>query len=103
PRQRHNPGATLALELRNSAYDCGVSTNGPRTEFRAWTCLGSSGINAGSGSRAKPSDEMEVRREGLSLNVKSATSRAPEASRRAASVVRAVCEEWRSGVIAGPT
>src|SRR5437870_11487340 len=59
-------------------------------------------MTAGSGSRARPSDTIEVRREGLSLKPKRAPSRAPAVSRNAESMVRAVSGNSRSAVISGP-
>src|SRR5437879_6441627 len=59
-------------------------------------------MTAGSGSRARPSDTIEVRREGLSLKPKRAPSRAPAVSRNAESMVRAVSGNSRSAVICGP-
>src|SRR5438874_8919435 len=57
---------------------------------------------AGSGISAKPFEAMEVSIEGLSLNLKSTTSRALPACSSAETMARAVCAKSRSAVISGP-
>src|SRR5437660_253304 len=70
-RHLKSSGATLPLELRNIEYVEAFSTIGPRAAVRACACLGSKGINAGSGSMAKPSDDTEVSMVRFSLTRKS--------------------------------
>ena len=60
-------------------------------------------MKAGSGIRTNPSAAAEVNIAGLSLNSRSTPSRAPAASMMADSISRAVSENSRSAVSAGPS
>ncbi len=60
-------------------------------------------MKAGSGISANPCAVVEVSMAGLSLNRKSAPSRAPAASIMADSMSREVSENSRSAVSAGPS